>query len=147
MPTPLCLLGGAGVEDRAAHGHDRDRLVEIGSLSKVFTGTVLAQLAKEGTVGLDTPLEKCLEEVPAGTGITLRHLAEHTSGLPRLPPGPAGPPDDPYAAFTEQALRASLRELDRPEAGRGWSAAAAAEPSDAGAEQTGVPARSDQTAE
>ena len=25
MPTPLCLLGGAGVEDRAAHGHDLDR--------------------------------------------------------------------------------------------------------------------------
>lgn len=113
MPTPLCLLGGAGVEDRAVHGHDRDRFVEIGSLSKVFTGTVLAQLAKEGVVGLDTPLEECLEEVPAGTGITLRHLAEHTSGLPRLPPGPAGPPDDPYATFTEQTLRASLRELDR----------------------------------
>ncbi|URN12583.1 beta-lactamase family protein [Streptomyces radiopugnans] len=118
MPTPICLLGGAGIDDRAAHGHDQDRFVEIGSLSKVFTGTVLTQLAKEGVVGLDIPLEECLDEVPAGTGITLRHLAEHTSGLPRLPVGLAGPPGDPYAAFTEQALRASLRELDRVATGR-----------------------------
>ncbi|MET9991267.1 serine hydrolase domain-containing protein [Streptomyces mutabilis] len=113
MPTPTCLLGGAGIDDRAVHGHDQDRFVEIGSLSKVFTGTVLTRLAKSGVVGLDTPLEECLDEVPAGTGITLRHLAEHTSGLPRLPVGPAGPPHDPYATFTEQALRASLSELDR----------------------------------
>ncbi|MEU9225943.1 serine hydrolase domain-containing protein [Streptomyces massasporeus] len=118
MRTPICLLGGPGIDDRAAHGHDQDRFVEIGSLSKVFTGTVLTRLAKEEVVGLDTPLEECLGEVTAGTGITLRHLAEHTSGLPRLPAGPAGPPDDPYAAFTEQALRASLRELDRVATGR-----------------------------
>ncbi|CAL9485168.1 serine hydrolase domain-containing protein [Streptomyces sp. enrichment culture] len=118
MPTPTCLLGGPGIDDRAAHGHDQDRFVEIGSLSKVFTGTVLARLAEDGVVGLDTPLEECLPEVPAGTGITLRHLAEHTSGLPRLPVGPSGPPDDPYATFTEEALRASLRELDRVATGR-----------------------------
>ncbi|GLV72306.1 serine hydrolase domain-containing protein [Streptomyces hygroscopicus] len=118
MPIPICLLGGAGIDDRTAHGHDQDRFVEIGSLSKVFTGTVLTQLAKEGDVGLDTPLEECLEEVPAGTGITLRHLAEHTSGLPRLPVGPTGPPDDPYVTFSDQALRSSLRELDRVATGR-----------------------------
>ncbi|CAL9483908.1 hypothetical protein SUDANB108_03109 [Streptomyces sp. enrichment culture] len=118
MPTPTCLLGGPGIDDRAAHGHDQDRFVEIGSLSKVFTGTVLTRLAEDGVVGLDSPLEECLPEVPAGTGITLRHLAEHTSGLPRLPVGPSGPPDDPYATFTEEALRASLRELDRVATGR-----------------------------
>ncbi|MEU2683373.1 serine hydrolase domain-containing protein [Streptomyces hygroscopicus] len=118
MPIPICLLGVAGIDDRAAHGHDKDRFVEIGSLSKVFTGTVLTQLAKEGEVGLDTPLEECLEEVPAGTGITLRHLAEHTSGLPRQPVGPAGPPDDPYVTFRDQALRTTLRELDRVATGR-----------------------------
>ncbi|MGW8703423.1 serine hydrolase domain-containing protein, partial [Streptomyces eurythermus] len=118
MPTPTCLLGGPGIEDRIAHGHDPDRFVEIGSLSKVFTGTVLAQLAKDEVVGLDTPLEECLDDVPAGTGITLRHLAEHTSGLPRLPVGTGGPPGDPYAVFTEDALRASLCELDRVATGR-----------------------------
>lgn len=118
MRTPTCLLGGAGIADRVAHGHDPDRFVEIGSLTKVLTGTVLARLAAEGGVGFDTPLEECLDDVPGGTGITLRHLAEHTSGLPRLPAGPTGPPDDPYAGFTETALRESLRGLDRTAAGR-----------------------------
>ncbi|UUN27843.1 serine hydrolase [Streptomyces sp. FIT100] len=118
MLTPTCILGSAGIRDRATHGHGADRFVEIGSLTKVFTGTVLVRLAKEGALDLDTPLEACLTEVPKGTAITLRHLAEHTSGLPRLPPGPSGPPDDPYAGFTEPALRASLRRLDRLSAGR-----------------------------
>ncbi|MGW0842605.1 serine hydrolase domain-containing protein [Streptomyces sp. NPDC002787] len=118
MRTPTCLLGGAGIDDRVAHGHDADRYVEIGSVTKVFTGTVLARLAAEGAVGLDTPLEEYVDVVPRGTGITLRHLAEHTSGLPRLPAGPTGPPDDPYADFTEAALRETLRELDRLAAGR-----------------------------
>ncbi|MEE1830472.1 serine hydrolase domain-containing protein [Streptomyces sp. SP17KL33] len=122
MWTPTCLLGGSGVTDRVAYGHDADRFVEIGSLTKVLTGTVLARLEAAGGLGFDTPLEECLDEVPRGTGITLRHLAEHTSGLPRLPAGltgqPTGPPDDPYAGFTETALRESLRELDRVTAGR-----------------------------
>lgn len=118
MWTPLCLLGGAGIHDRVVHGHDAYRFVEIGSLTKVFTGTVLARLAAEGGLGLDTPLEECLGEVPRGTGITLRHLAEHTSGLPRLPPGTGGLPDDPYAPFTEPALRELLRDLDRVATGR-----------------------------
>ncbi|MER5888037.1 serine hydrolase domain-containing protein [Streptomyces sp. NPDC001941] len=117
MPTPLCLLGGPGIEDRTGHGHDQDRFVEIGSLSKVFTGTVLGRLAQDGTVGLDTPLEDCLAEVPGGTGISLRHLAEHTSGLPRLPDVLAGPHGDPYAAFTPHALDACLGELDRVASG------------------------------
>ncbi|ULR51341.1 serine hydrolase domain-containing protein [Streptomyces deccanensis] len=122
MWTPTCLLGGSGVTDRVAYGHDAHRFVEIGSLTKVLTGTVLARLEADGDLGFDTPLEECLDEVPRGTGITLRHLAEHTSGLPLLPAGltgqPTGPPDDPYAGFTETALRESLRELDRVTAGR-----------------------------
>jgi D-alanyl-D-alanine-carboxypeptidase/D-alanyl-D-alanine-endopeptidase len=118
MRTPTCLLGGAGITGRVAYGHDVDRFVEIGSLTKVLTGTVLARLAAEGTVGFDTPLEDCLDEVPGGTGITLRHLAEHTSGLPRLPVGPTGPPDDPYLTFTEAALRETLHGLDRLTTGR-----------------------------
>ncbi|MET8980588.1 serine hydrolase domain-containing protein [Streptomyces sp. NPDC004539] len=118
MRTPTCLLGGGGIRERVAHGHDPDRFVEIGSITKVFTATVLAGLVKEGTVALDLPLEECLASVPRGTGITLRNLADHTSGLPRLPVVPVGPPDDPYAGFTEAALAGLLRELDRQVTGR-----------------------------
>ncbi|MFG2989348.1 serine hydrolase domain-containing protein [Streptomyces sp. NPDC048257] len=63
--------------------------------------------------GLDAPLDDCLPEVPPGTGITLRHLAEHTSGLPRLPPGDTGTTADPYIGFTEDSLSELLSGLDR----------------------------------
>ncbi|MGW3061600.1 serine hydrolase domain-containing protein [Streptomyces goshikiensis] len=112
MLTATCLLGGEGITDRVTRGHDPDRFVELGSLSKVMTGTILMGLAGRGA-GLDTPLEDCLAEVPPGTGITLRHLAEHTSGLPRLPPGDTGPANDPYLGFDEAALGVLLRCLDR----------------------------------
>ncbi|TXS55817.1 serine hydrolase domain-containing protein [Streptomyces sp. t39] len=112
MRTPTCLLGGPGIEDRVAHGHDPDRFVEIGSLSKVFTGTVLAALAGQGALDPDAPLHEILPEVPRTSAITPRRLAEHTSGLPRLLPVPTGPPDDPYADFTETALRDALRDLE-----------------------------------
>ncbi|QNP72090.1 beta-lactamase family protein [Streptomyces roseirectus] len=118
MGTPTCLLGGAGISERISHGHDAGRYVEIGSLTKVFTATVLAELVKEGTVGLDAPLEDCIGSVPRGTGITLRNLAEHTSGLPRLPVVPVAPPNDPYATFTPAALADALGALDRQITGR-----------------------------
>lgn len=87
-----------------------DRFVEIGSFTKVLTGTALVRMAAAGLLDLDDPVERLLPAAP-GTGITLRHLAEHTSGLPRLPPGAGG--RDPYAAFDGDALHRLLGRLDR----------------------------------
>ncbi|MGW3464699.1 serine hydrolase [Streptomyces olivaceoviridis] len=42
-------------------------------------------------LSLDDPLDRWLPTAPR-TGITLLHLARHTSGLPRLPPGRFPPP-------------------------------------------------------
>ncbi|WP_329176507.1 serine hydrolase domain-containing protein [Streptomyces sp. NBC_01477] len=61
----------------------------LGSLSKTFTVLLLADLARAGAVGLDDPLAAHLPGLPPLSGdacrITLRHLATHTSGLPRVP--------------------------------------------------------------
>lgn len=59
----------------------------LGSLSKTFTVLLLADLVRAGVVGLDDRLRDYLPDTPAGhaRGITLRHLATHTSGLPRVP--------------------------------------------------------------
>lgn len=99
----------SGEAPQALHGHALDAYVPIGSLSKTLTGTALAQLAAKGVVHMDAPVEQFLP-VPPGTGITLRHLAQHTSGLPRLPPHVKR--RDPYAAFDDAALHAVLRRLD-----------------------------------
>lgn len=85
--VPTCIIGSSHSDPILTGDHDPDKYVEVGSFTKVITGTLLQQLAAQGTLTLDDPVERWLG-VPAGTGITLRHLAEHTSGLPRLPPAP-----------------------------------------------------------
>lgn len=107
-PVPLCVLSSSA-PPRVEHGHDPELCVQIGSLTKPLTGTLLVRLAAAGALELDDPLERFLP-VPAGTGITLRHLATHTSGLPRLPPGLDR--RDPYVPFDAAALDALVRRLD-----------------------------------
>ncbi len=59
----------------------RDEFFRIGSNTKTFTVTVLLQLAGEKKLGLDDPLNKYASFVPNGQNITLRMLANMTSGL------------------------------------------------------------------
>src|SRR6476661_10935930 len=71
---------------------DRDSVYEIGSVTKVFTGILLADRVKAGVVKLDDPVQKHLPDgwtMPRrdDRDITLLHLATHTSGLPRMPDG------------------------------------------------------------
>jgi D-alanyl-D-alanine-carboxypeptidase/D-alanyl-D-alanine-endopeptidase len=75
---------------RAVGDVSADALFEIGSVTKVFTATLLADLSLAGSVSLDEPLQALLPgvRVPTRDGeITLEHLATHSAGLPRLPPG------------------------------------------------------------
>ncbi|MFD7665263.1 serine hydrolase domain-containing protein [Streptomyces sp. NPDC059788] len=95
---------------RLTGGHRTDAYVEIGSVTKVLTGTALDRLAADGVLTPDDPVERWLD-APRGTGITLRHLAEHTSGLPRLPPLRL-PRRDPYRRFDAAALRSLVNRLD-----------------------------------
>ncbi|GHG50176.1 serine hydrolase domain-containing protein [Streptomyces griseocarneus] len=107
--TPTCVLS-SDAPPRAIHGHSPDLFVEIGSLTKVLTGTALMRMAEAGVVATSDPVERWLKASP-GTGVTLQHLVDHTSGLPRLPPGL--PRRDPYRSFDEDALRGLLGRLDR----------------------------------
>lgn len=66
-------------------------LYQIGSVTKLFTATLLLQLRDEGRLQLDDPVWEHLPDTipkPSGDGargITLRHLLTHTSGLPGNP--------------------------------------------------------------
>jgi D-alanyl-D-alanine carboxypeptidase len=53
----------------------------IGSITKTFTATLLLILADEKRLGLDDPVSKYVAWVPNGDRITLRMLADMTSGL------------------------------------------------------------------
>ncbi|MCZ2818476.1 serine hydrolase domain-containing protein [Modestobacter sp. VKM Ac-2984] len=64
-----------------------DGEVRIASNTKTFVATVVLQLAEEGLVDLDAPIETYFPGLirgPGGDGnaITVRHLLQHTSGLP-----------------------------------------------------------------
>lgn len=110
MPrTPACALTSA-LAPRTVHGHSPDRYVQIGSLTKVLTGTALMRMSAANILDITDPVERWLKTTP-GTGITLQHLANHTSGLPRQPPGL--PSRNPYRSFDDAALSASLGRLDR----------------------------------
>ena len=65
---------------------DGDTIFEIGSVTKVFTVLVLADMVERGEVRFDDPVSDYLPEaVTLPAEITLDSLASHMSGLPRLP--------------------------------------------------------------
>ena len=69
---------------------DENTIFEIGSITKVFTALLLADLVEKGELNLDAPIEQFLPEYVAtpsknGKNITLLDLATHTSGLPVFP--------------------------------------------------------------
>jgi len=102
--TEYFCRGTRGLEDdRPVNEHT---VYEIGSISKVFTCTVLAAMARDGLIGLSDPAGMHLPEgvtLPSQNGkeITLEHLATHTSALPRMPANfkPADPLN-PYADYS-----------------------------------------------
>jgi len=85
---------------------DGDTVYEIGSVTKVFTSLLLADMVQKGEVKLDDPVSKFLPatvKVPERNGkkITLLDLATQSSGLPRMPENfHPKDPANPYADYT-----------------------------------------------
>ena len=74
----------------AGFGADERREFEIGSVSKTFTGGLLAEAVARGEVTVESTVAELLGAEADGSDIadvTLAELATHTSGLPRLAPG------------------------------------------------------------
>ena len=103
---------------------DADTLFEIGSITKVFTGILLARRIESGELELDTRIAELLPEgwetSEAAREITLRHCTTHASGFPRLPENLIGFSGairslfggDPYRDYDEQAFREALATTD-----------------------------------
>jgi serine-type D-Ala-D-Ala carboxypeptidase/endopeptidase len=89
---------------------DSDTLYEIGSVTKVLTGLLLAREVENGALRPDDPLSKLLPQtvrlpVRDGRAITVMDLATHSSGLPRLPTNmPRRDPSNPYADYDAELL-------------------------------------------
>ncbi|MFY9571841.1 MAG: serine hydrolase [Blastocatellia bacterium] len=93
---------------------DGDSVFEIGSVTKVFTATLLADMVERGEVSLNDPISKYLPKsvktpTREGKEITLAQLSSQISGLPRLP-GNMAPKDqtNPYADYSVDQMYAFL---------------------------------------
>src|SRR5271157_2799607 len=125
VKTPALVIGVVRNGQTSIHGFGRrvdgaeaepggDTLFRIGSVTKAFTGQVLASLAADGVVNLADPLTKYVPDFIAplsegGRPIRLVDLATHSAGLPREVPHAPGPPDNPFKNITREAFVAWLK--------------------------------------
>jgi CubicO group peptidase (beta-lactamase class C family) len=82
-------------------------IFEIGSITKTFTGLMLAHAIEEGLVNENDPISKFQSEWKNQnvSDITLEELVTHRSGLPRLPCNlHYTNPHLPYAEYTNEDL-------------------------------------------
>ena len=108
--TGIRVISHGAADLRSGRGVDRNAIFEIGSITKIFTSVILADMVRKGEVKLDDPVALYLPKlvkVPARNGrqITLQDLATHRSGLPRMPANftPKNP-RNPYADYTVDQL-------------------------------------------
>jgi CubicO group peptidase (beta-lactamase class C family) len=109
-PDGSSSLAAFGSPGPGAKPLDADSVFEIGSITKVFTAILLAEMADRGEVTLDDPVAMHLPasvRMPERNGrrITLLDLSTQSSGLPRLPDNMT-PADlkNPYADYTVEQM-------------------------------------------
>ena len=77
---------GAAEPGRPGVAATTDSVFQIGSITKVWTATVVMQLVDEGLLDLDAPVAEVLPELrladpDVDQEVTIRHLLTHTSGI------------------------------------------------------------------
>ena len=97
---------------------DEHSVFEIGSITKTFTGIILADMVLKGKMNLNDPLQKYLPEgvtAPTrnGASVKLVNLSNHTSSLPRMPDNftPANPAN-PFADYSEKQMYDFLKSYE-----------------------------------
>ena len=99
--------------DSVKPADNQGKVFEAGSITKVFTSTVLASLVQEGTIGLNDSINPYYPfPFKEHRNITFLTLANHTSGLPRLPGNlDLSKASNPYQHYTEKELEAYLKTI------------------------------------
>lgn len=110
------VIGFGQLGRNNARAPDGQTVFEIGSISKVFTALLTQKAADTDRLDWNDPISKHLAETkfqsPAVAAVTLRELASHTSGLPRIPDNmKTEDPLDPYAGYGRDHLLSYLETL------------------------------------
>jgi CubicO group peptidase (beta-lactamase class C family) len=116
-----CIDGAGRASTVSPSDSPADGRFEIGSVTKTMTATLVALLDAEGRLRLDDEIGRWLS-AGANGGITVRQLATHTSGLPRIAPNldlRTADPANPWAGFGFERAEEGLRQTAAAE-GAPW---------------------------
>lgn len=111
------------VSDTISTIDNQKSVFEIGSISKVFTSTLLANFVIDGKIKLNENINDYLKTpFNNDTKISFINLANHSSGLPRLPTNldlSKVNPENPYKEYKEKELEEYLtNQLELPNKGK-----------------------------
>jgi CubicO group peptidase (beta-lactamase class C family) len=112
--------------DKLVNIENSNSIFGMGSITKVFTATLYAEMLAKGEVTENTTVDECFSfRLHQGTKITLKSLTNHTSGLPRMPSGVYTELikniEDPYLNYTDTWMNDYLKsklELEKEQIGK-----------------------------
>jgi serine-type D-Ala-D-Ala carboxypeptidase/endopeptidase len=119
-PQGRRVVAYGGLDSGDPRPLDGDTIFEIGSITKVFTSLVLADMVERGEVKLTDPVADYLPahvRVPERHGgqITLKDLSMHMSALPRMPSNvDSADPANPFADYSITRLYEFLSTYQLP---------------------------------
>jgi CubicO group peptidase (beta-lactamase class C family) len=120
-------LKGFGIADPTGAPVTAQTALSIGSLTKSFTAVAIMQLVEAGKLELDAPVQRYLPwfhvaDQASSARMTLRHLLNHASGLPRdFETTDADRLDQDANALEERLRGLSTVELEQPIGNYGYS--------------------------
>ena len=113
-PNGRTIISYGKANEDSSQPPDGNTLYELGSITKVFTSILLADMVIKGELKLDDPISKFLPKsvkspIRKGREITLLDLATQTSGLPRDPDNlDSKDPANPLADYTVEQMYAFI---------------------------------------
>ncbi|MDA0789890.1 MAG: serine hydrolase [Proteobacteria bacterium] len=106
----IAVVKEGNLERYVAGGCDSGAMYQIGNLTEVFTGLLLADAIARGEVTLETPIFDLLPDAAGmNRAVTMVHLATHFSGLPYLPDNIRMLNSDPFRNYDDRSLLSFLR--------------------------------------
>ena len=110
----ISYIGFQKVDNQLKQISNQDSIFEIGSITKVFTGTLLAKMANKGKIKLHGKVHKQLGfKLHKNKKLRYLDLANHTAGLYRLPSNildlANNYPENPYSKYTDSLFVYHLR--------------------------------------
>ncbi len=97
---------------------DSETLYEIGSITKTFTALLMIDYLQTNSLSIENPINNFLpSDIPIvqhdGNPIRIKHLLNHTSGLPRLPDDfeTGMDPNNPYKHYDSSKVYSYLKNF------------------------------------